>query len=68
MEVAQTIRRGVIRYDGGFSRWADRPFVSGRFVAADLTVAIVVKVEGLYAFPERGDRSSRRPRGISSPR
>jgi predicted nucleic acid-binding protein len=29
---------------------------SGRFVAADLTVEIILEAEGLYAIPERGDR------------
>lgn len=56
VEIAEAIRRGVIRCDGGFSRWADRLLASGRFVAADLTAAIVLRADGLYAVPERGDR------------
>jgi PIN domain nuclease of toxin-antitoxin system len=56
VEVAEAIRRGLIRCDGGFSRWSERLLASGRFVAADLTPAIVLRGEGLYAVPERGDR------------
>jgi PIN domain nuclease of toxin-antitoxin system len=56
VEIAEAIRRGVIRCDGGFSRWTERLLGSGRFVAADLTPAVVLAAEGLYAVPERGDR------------
>lgn len=56
VELAEAIRRGVIRTEGGFSRWTERLFASGRFVAANLTTAIVVEAEGLYSIPERGDR------------
>jgi len=56
VEIAEAIRRGAIRSEGGFSRWTERLLTSGRFVAADLTPAIVLKAEGLYAIPERGDR------------
>jgi PIN domain nuclease of toxin-antitoxin system len=56
VETAEAIRRGVIRCDGGYSRWAERLLASGHFVAADLTAAIVAEAESLYAIPERGDR------------
>jgi PIN domain nuclease of toxin-antitoxin system len=56
VEIAEAIRRGAIRCDGGFSRWAQRLLSSGRFLTADLTPAIVLQAEGLYAVPERGDR------------
>jgi PIN domain nuclease of toxin-antitoxin system len=56
VEIAEATRRGALRYDGGFSRWARAFLASGRFVAADLTPEIVFEAEGLYAIPERGDR------------
>lgn len=56
IEVAEAIRRGAIRCEGGFSRWADRLLSTGRYMAADLTPAIVLAAEGLYTIGERGDR------------
>src|SRR5690242_21003192 len=56
VEIAEAMRRGALRYNGGFSRWARALIASGRFVAADLTVEIILEAEGLYAIPERGDR------------
>ena len=56
VEIAEAIRRGVIRCDGGYSRWAKRLLASGHFAAVDLTAAIVAEAESLYTFPERGDR------------
>ena len=56
VEIAEATRRGAIRYNGGFSRWARAMLASGRFVAADLTADIVLAAEGLYGIPERGDR------------
>ena len=56
VEIAEAMRRGALRYNGGFSRWARALIASGRFVAADLTVEIIFEAEGLYALPERGDR------------
>lgn len=56
VEVAEAIRRRALRCEGGFSRWAERLLTTGRFVAADLTPAIVLAAEGLYTIPERGDR------------
>jgi len=56
VEIAEAMRRGALRYNGGFSRWARALIASGRFVAADLTVEILLEAEGLYAIPERGDR------------
>jgi PIN domain nuclease of toxin-antitoxin system len=56
VEIAEAVRMGAVPSDGGFSRWAERLFASGPFVAADLTPAIVLDAEGLYTIPERGDR------------
>lgn len=56
VELAEAVRRGVIRCDGGFTRWSDQLFSSGSFIAADLTPEVVAHAEGLYAIPERGDR------------
>ena len=56
VEVAEAIRRGGLRLDGGFSRWARGLLASGRFVAADLTADVVLEADGLYAIRERGDR------------
>jgi PIN domain nuclease of toxin-antitoxin system len=56
VEVAEAIRRGSVRCEPGFTRWASRLFAAGGFAAADLTTAIVLEAEGLYRVPERGDR------------
>jgi len=56
VEVAEAVRRGVVRFDGGFSRWTRGLLASGRFVAADLTAAVVLEADGLYTIRERGDR------------
>jgi PIN domain nuclease of toxin-antitoxin system len=56
VEVAEAIRRGALRYDGGFSRWARALLSAGRFVAADLSAGVVLEAEGLYTIRERGDR------------
>jgi PIN domain nuclease of toxin-antitoxin system len=56
VEIAEAFRRGVLRHEGGFSRWAARLLASGHFVGADLTPPIVLEAEGLYAIAERGDR------------
>jgi PIN domain nuclease of toxin-antitoxin system len=56
VDVAEAIRRGALRCEGGFSRWARALLSSGRFVAADLSADVVLEAEGLYAIRERGDR------------
>jgi PIN domain nuclease of toxin-antitoxin system len=56
VELAEAIRRGTLRAEGGFTRWAGRLLGSRGFLAADLTPAVVLAAEGLYAIPERGDR------------
>jgi PIN domain nuclease of toxin-antitoxin system len=56
VEIAEAMRRGAIRCDEGFSRWAERLQASGHFPVADLTAAIVAEAESLYLIPERGDR------------
>ena len=56
VEVAEAIRRGSLRFDGGFSQWARALLASGGFVAADLTADVVLQADGLYAIRERGDR------------
>jgi PIN domain nuclease of toxin-antitoxin system len=56
VEIAEAFRRGGLRRDGGFARWARQLFSSGFFVPADLTSAVIMEAEALYAIPERGDR------------
>jgi PIN domain nuclease of toxin-antitoxin system len=56
VEIGEAVRRGALTCDGGFGRWLTRLLASGRFPAADLTAAVVLEAEGLYAIPERGDR------------
>ena len=56
VEIAEAVRRRIIRCDEGFSRWANRLLSSGHFLAVDLTAAIVIEAESLYSIPERGDR------------
>ena len=54
--IAEAVRRGTVRFDGGFGRWARALLASGPFVAADLTVDVMYEAESLYTIPERGDR------------
>lgn len=56
VELAEAVRRGALRVDGGFTRWVGLLLASGSFVAADLTAGVVLEAETLYAIPERGDR------------
>jgi len=56
VEIGEAVRRGGVRFEGGFSRWLRLLTASGRFVAADLSTAVVVEAQALYAIPERGDR------------
>lgn len=56
VEVAEAIRRGSVRCEPGFTRWASRLFAAGGFVAADLTTTVVLEAESFYGIPERGDR------------
>jgi PIN domain nuclease of toxin-antitoxin system len=56
VEIAEAMRRGAIRHNGSFSRWARALLASGRFVAAGLTAEIVLEAEALYGIAERGDR------------
>lgn len=56
VELAEAAHRGVLGFDGGISRWVASFLQSGGFVAADLTLDVVVAAERLYMIPERGDR------------
>lgn len=56
VEIAEASRRGSVRCGPTFSGWAERLLASGRFLAADLTPAIVLRAESLYGIPERTDR------------
>ena len=56
VEVSEAFRRGTLRADMSFARWASRLLESSGFVAADLTMEIVQEAESLYAIPERTDR------------
>ncbi len=56
IELGEAHWRGAIRLQGGFDGWVDGMLSSGRFHAADLTVAVVRRAQTLYDIPERGDR------------
>lgn len=56
VEIAEAMRREVLRAADGFTAWSERLLFSGHFVAVDLTAAIVSEAESLYVIPERGDR------------
>ena len=56
VEIAEAVRRGVLRFEGGFSRWAGLLHAAKGFAPADLTTDVVLEAEALYAIPERGDR------------
>lgn len=56
VEVFEAARSGIIHLELGTAVWAEQLFSSGGFLPADLTVDIVLRAEGLYAIPERGDR------------
>lgn len=56
VEVAESVRAGRTNLPEGFGAWADRLFSTRHFLAAELTLEVVRRAEGLYAIPERGDR------------
>ncbi len=56
VEIAEAIRRGAVHQTTSFTQWAAALLSHEGFVAADLTVDIVLAAEGLYMIPERGDR------------
>lgn len=56
VEVGEAISRGKVNLDGGFDTWVDRLLGTGRYLAADITVAVVRRAQRLYAIRERGDR------------
>jgi PIN domain nuclease of toxin-antitoxin system len=56
VELLEAAHRGVIRLAGGSEAWIERLTGSGSFFVADLTAAIALRADALYAIPERGDR------------
>lgn len=56
VEVGEAERRGAIRLRGGFDRWVEGLFSTGRYHPADLTTAIVRRAQTLFEIPERADR------------
>lgn len=56
VEVGEAVWRGKVLLDGGFDAWVDAMLSTGRYFAADLTVAIVRRAQTLHSIPERGDR------------
>jgi PIN domain nuclease of toxin-antitoxin system len=56
VELSEVVWSGRIRLDPGFTQWCRALLSSGHFLAADLTLEIVLCADGLYAVPERGDR------------
>ena len=49
VELAEAMRRGIVRSDDGFSRWSEQLLGSRHFVVADLTAAVVREAEGLWS-------------------
>lgn len=56
VEIGEAVRRGVVSFPRGFERWTLEMFASGRYHPAPLTAEIVLRAQGLYAIPGRGDR------------
>jgi PIN domain nuclease of toxin-antitoxin system len=56
VEIGDMTRRGLVRVPGGLTAFAEGLFSTRRFFAADLTIAVVLRAEALYAIRERGDR------------
>jgi PIN domain nuclease of toxin-antitoxin system len=56
VEMGNEIHRGRIMIEGGFGDWVAALFASCGFAPIDLTTAIVLRAEQLYAIPERSDR------------
>jgi len=56
VELLEAAHRGVIRLAGGSEGWIQALVDSGSFFVADLTAAIVLRADALYAIPEWGDR------------
>jgi PIN domain nuclease of toxin-antitoxin system len=56
VEIGDLARRGIVRLSGGVSAWTRGLLGTGRFLAADLNVDVVLRAEALYGIPERTDR------------
>jgi len=56
VEVLEAAQRGAIRLAGGAEGWIQGLVGSGSWFVADLTAAVAVRADTLYAIPERGDR------------
>ncbi len=57
VEVGEAMRNGKLKmFPGGLSAWVRHITGTGRFVALDLTIDIVLHAETLCDIPERGDR------------
>lgn len=56
VEVGEAVWRGTVRFDDGYDAWLDSLLATGRYLAADLTVAVVRRAQSLYSIRERGDR------------
>lgn len=56
VEVGEGVWRGRVSLEGGFEAWVDGLLSTGRYLAADLTVAIVRRAQSLHSIRERGDR------------
>jgi PIN domain nuclease of toxin-antitoxin system len=56
VEIAELAQRGIFRLSGGMSNWVAGLFGSGRFLPADVTVAVVAASERMRGIPDRMDR------------
>jgi PIN domain nuclease of toxin-antitoxin system len=56
VEVLEAARRGLITLAGGATAWTEALFSSGSFFPVDLTLAVALRADELYAIPERADR------------
>jgi PIN domain nuclease of toxin-antitoxin system len=56
VEMGNEVHRGRIVIESGFDDWVAALFASGGFAPIELTTAIVLRAEQLYAIPEGTDR------------
>jgi PIN domain nuclease of toxin-antitoxin system len=56
VELSEAARRGTVRLNMGFADWCSMLFSTGGFFPGELTLAVVLQAERLYAIPERSDR------------
>jgi PIN domain nuclease of toxin-antitoxin system len=56
VEIGEAVQKGAVELGVGFEAWTKALLSSGRYHPVDLTPAIVLRAQSLFAIPERGDR------------